>query len=313
MLHPALDPALLFYRFEDWLSRQEHCRARFDALVLHKRTCSEYRLEFAMSDSLRSLVFQHFPYEVEKRPVPEARDLRVVITRILEMASTVAPQQMWQVTLKPKGVTGQHIWLEEVKAAWTQLLGWLCAHRMTDGSSSLIATWDNEELHKHGPQMLLEIIKDRDQGKTEHFELPLIWDEDSWFAKLATLDLWDIGNLHRSVEVHFKACPSYRQLSGVREKPMPFELSKTFKRELAEYCATDVDLQRAFIDALTKLAYRLPDPSLGDEVIQSRRRRGERRFRISCPKHPPFRAHYRIVDKVIVLESFGPHRLDGID
>jgi len=313
MLLSALDPALLFYRFEDWLSRQVHCRNRFDAMALHKRICSKFDLKTAISDQMTALVFEHFPYEAEKRQIPEARDLRLVIDRLLQMSHPVMQRSSCKAVLKPEGVVAQHIRLEEIVNAWNEILGWLCTQGMTGEFCPQIATWDNVELHRHAARVILAIAEDEVQGEMSSFELPLVWDEDSWFAQLATLDLWDISNLDRSVEVHFKACPFYRQLSGVKEKPTPFRLSPAFEKELAKHCATDKALQRAFIEALTKLVHRIPDPSLGDEVIQSRRRGGERRFRITCAGHPPLRGHYHFAGGTIILDRFGPHRIDGID
>ena len=312
MLLSALDPALLFYKPEDWSARESHCRYRFDALVLHRRICSEYRLRVAISNQMVALVWQHFPYGVDKR-CPEARDLRIVIDQILQMVHCVdTPRSPLRIVLKPVGVVGQYLRLNEVKDAWNAILAGLGTRQTADEFRPQIATWGSEQLTKDTPYLMLE-ISDRVHDEVTSRKLPLVWDEDSWFAQLETLELWDIDNLSQCVEIHFRANPSFAQLPGVRAEPMPFGLSPAFKRELAGYCAADKDLQRAFIEALAKLVHRILDPGLGDEVIQSRRRGGERRFRITCAGHPPFRAHYRIADGVILLNRFGPHKIDGID
>ncbi|MBN1593120.1 MAG: hypothetical protein JW941_07750 [Candidatus Coatesbacteria bacterium] len=211
--------------------------------------------------------------------------------------------------LRPDDVIGQHIEIDEVISAWDDLLACLEMHFIEDDMRIQIATWKSEESPKDASHVSLKLIDDQ-SGESLDFEVPLVWDENSWFVQLERLGLWDIDDLRGIARVHFRSNPSFAQLPGVLDEPMKLAMLPAFRRALDRSSTGDRRLQRGFIDALTKLLYRVPDPELGDETIRSRQ--GERRFRISYPGRT-VRAHYIIKQGEITLTSFSAeHRADRI-
>ena len=306
----ALDPSLLIYKFSDWQQRRDHCFARFESLNFHMGMIHKYFQKIGMSQDFMAAVIESFPWCENYGSFAELRDLRLIILQDLQKAEFCDDSLNSHGRIEPRGIVCQHVECQVTMEYWISML---CCFLSRREYPLQIATWNNASLHGHSGPILLYCDGIPEPGQSHSYSLPLVWDEETWFAELEKLDLWDIDNLHLCIEVHFRANPSYNHMSGVLAKPTPFKLSATFKRELAKHSATDKALQRAFIEALTRLVHRIPDPSLGVEVIQSRRRANERRFRITCSGHPPLRVHYHVVDGTIILDRFGPHRIDGID
>lgn len=58
-----------------------------------------------------------------------------------------------------------------------------------------------------------------------------------------------------------------QQYHNVLEKPLEFEYTEKFLKSVIKYCAT-MPLKKQFIDALTKVIYRIPSSGLGDVQIK---------------------------------------------
>ncbi|MGB9721513.1 MAG: hypothetical protein ACPL28_08560 [bacterium] len=117
-------------------------------------------------------------------------------------------------------------------------------------------------------------------------------------------DLWP--DLRKCVEIYFKISPSMQQYHNVLKDPLDFEYSEGFLKEVVRYCTTN-DLKRRFIDALTKVIYKIPGAGLGDVKIKEM---GDLyHFYVSFS----FRVYYRKKDNKIFLEKFIPHKKKGFE
>jgi hypothetical protein len=291
MLLSAIDPALLIYQYNDWLSRQPHCFKRFAALTLHRRMIREYGQKMAIS-----MLAQHFPWNENYRTIAELRDLRQFILEELQRAYYIDKELAGKADLKPAGITCLYVEKQEVVEAWIELLFSCVDEAILSEFDTQIATWEMEHLKEHSAALIL-MIHDID---TQIHELPIVWDEDSWIKQLATQDWWP--DLRRCVELYFKSNSAMKDHPKVREQPLPFESTEAFGKSIDRYC-TDVHLRRSFIEALTKRVYGVLDASLGDEALGK-----IRRFRVT----DFWRVHYRVKAGRIVLEEFGPHSIGGV-
>jgi hypothetical protein len=162
-----------------------------------------------------------------------------------------------------------------------------------------IATWETPAVHQYDSVSIT--ISDPKSATDIQFDLPLVWDDDSWAVQLVKHDWWP--DLQRCVELEFKSNPAIRSHSMVRKEPMSFKSSKRFRDSLDRFCS-DKHLQRSLVEALTKKVYGIHDVGLGDERL------GDiRRFRVT----DFWRVHYRMEDDRLVLLEFGPHDIGRID
>jgi len=117
-------------------------------------------------------------------------------------------------------------------------------------------------------------------------------------------ELWP--DLKKCVEIYFKISPSMQQYHNVLKKPLDFEYSENFLKAVERYCTTN-ELKRQFIDALTKVVYKIPSSGLQDVKIKEM---GDLyHFYVSFS----FRAYYRKKDDLIILEKFIPHKKKGFE
>ncbi len=113
-------------------------------------------------------------------------------------------------------------------------------------------------------------------------------------------------DLKKCVELYFKISPAMQQYHNVLEKPLEFEYTEKFLKSVTKYCTT-MPLKRQFIDALTKVVYKIPSSGLGD--VQIKEMDDLYHFYVSFS----FRAYYRKRDNKIILEKFIPHKKKGFE
>ena len=301
MLLSALDPALLVYRYEHWLSREPHCFRRFEALTLHRREIRKYDLKFVMCYRFAALIQQFFPWNGNCRSIGELRDLRQFMLIELQKAHYVEPKTAQGASLRPEGVLCDYIEDPEVIETWNELLCGCVDQAVLAEFDPQIATWETLSLCQHSSPMTLSIQESETAGYARQFSLPLVWDDDSWAARLATQDWWP--DLQRCVEVHFRANAAIRNHSEIRETPFPFECSPAFMRSLERFCR-EKGLRRSLVQAVTKLVYGIRDLGLGFEPFGD-----VYRFRVT----DYWRVHCRKLEDRFVLEEFGPHDIGGAD
>ncbi len=117
-------------------------------------------------------------------------------------------------------------------------------------------------------------------------------------------ELWP--DLKKCVEIYFKIFPAMQQYHNVLKDPMEFEYSDKFLKEVTKYCITN-EQKRRFIDALTKVVYKIPSAGLGDVKIKEM---GDLyHFYVSFL----FRVYYRKIENKIVLEKFISHKKKGFE
>jgi len=117
-------------------------------------------------------------------------------------------------------------------------------------------------------------------------------------------ELWP--DLKKCVEIYFKISPAMQQYHNVLKEPLDFEYSENFLKAVERYCTTN-ELKRQFIDALTKVVYRIPSSGLQDVKIKEM---GDLyHFYVSFS----FRVYYRKKDDHIVLEKFIVHKKKGFE
>lgn len=113
-------------------------------------------------------------------------------------------------------------------------------------------------------------------------------------------------DLKKCVEIYFNISPSMQQYHNILKDPLDFEYSESFLKEVVRYCTSN-DLKRQFIDALTKVIYKIPGAGLGDVKIKEM---GDLyHFYVSFL----FRVYYRKKDNKIFLEKFIPHKKKGFE
>lgn len=117
-------------------------------------------------------------------------------------------------------------------------------------------------------------------------------------------ELWP--DLKKCVELYYKISPSMQKYHKVLKNPLDFEYSENFLKEVVRYCTTN-ELKRRFIDALTKVVYKISGPGLGDVKIKEMD--DLYHFYVSFS----FRVYYRKKDNIIFLEKFLPHKKKGYE
>jgi len=108
-------------------------------------------------------------------------------------------------------------------------------------------------------------------------------------------------NLKRCVEFYFENNPEMKRYHGHEIEPLKFDYSGKFIKSLNKYCKTTI-LRTQFIDALTKIVYRIPAGGLCDTPIKERT--GLWHFYVSNF----WRVFYRKKTKCILLEEICPHQ-----
>ncbi len=295
MLISVFDPALLFYRLSDWQHEEEHCFHRFEALAVHSQIMQEYGQRMAMSDDLESLIYSSFPWDAASQGIGKLRDLRNFMLQDMQTAKCIVDTMVFAaVELEPVAVLCEHVEESEVIDAWKELL---CSCVATaDSRESVIATWGTPavcecksvNLTIHGP----------DSGPDNQYDIPLVWDDDSWATQLVEQDWWP--DLQKCVELKFKT--RYITHPMAKGRPVPFECSNKFLRSLNQI-HDDKQLQSSLIEAITKAVYGIHDKGLGykeiGEIIRFRRTKSQR-------------VHGRMENGKLILEKFEGHRIDGI-
>lgn len=116
--------------------------------------------------------------------------------------------------------------------------------------------------------------------------------------QLTAYDFWP--DLKRCVAIYFNTHLGMKQYQLVKTEPIKFVYTDKFKKSLVESCTTDA-MKFQFIDALTKLIYKIPSSGLHDQPIKEKK--DLRRFYVSYS----WRVYYRRKKDHIVLEEFYPH------
>jgi hypothetical protein len=297
MLLSALDPTLLFYKLEDWQARKTHCFDRFRALVLHFRVTREYGQQIAMTGNLEGLIYQFFPWNADFKNISELRDLRNFVLNDIQRVRRIDAKVAGDIDLRPTGIVCKYVEDPGVIAAWEELLHG-CIDEISAGFDPQIATWDTLAVRQCDSMSLT--IRDSEEEIDVQYDLPLVWDRDSWATQLVKQDWWP--DLQRCVELEFRTNPGIRYHSMVREQAIAFKCSKRFLDSLKRSC-NSIHLQHSLIEALTKKVYGIRNAGLGDEQIGN-----IGRFRVT----DFWRVHYRVEGGQIVLLEFGPHDMDGI-
>lgn len=300
MLLSAFDPALLVYNYEHWRDRETHCLVRFEALLLHRGMLKKYEQKMAMSDTFAALIQELFPWNTNYYNIEELRDLRQFFFEDLQKAKYIKTNLTEEETLQPTGILCQYIEAPELIGAWQELLHSLMDDVILAEFDPQIATWETDNLRRYESPMTLVLHDSENETGFRTYQLPLVWDVDSWASQLVTQEWWP--DLQRCVELHFIANPGMRQNPQAREQPIPFEATNAFWRSVNHYCQS-AQLHRSLIHALTKRVYGMLDASLGDEPF-----RNMHRFRVT----DFWRVHYRKGKNLIVLEEFGPHSMGGV-
>jgi len=128
--------------------------------------------------------------------------------------------------------------------------------------------------------------------------------EDEPEQEIHPSDAWP--DLKKCVELYYKISPAMQQYHNVFEKPFEFKYTEKFLKAVTKYCITET-LKRQFIDALTKVVYKIPGSGLGDVHIKEM---GDLyHFYVSFS----FRVYYRKKENRIILEQFLPHKKKGFE
>ena len=121
---------------------------------------------------------------------------------------------------------------------------------------------------------------------------------DSEQPPLTTHDCWP--NLEQCVTTYYNTHPGMKEHQKINYEPITFKYTDKFMKSLVESCKTDA-MKLQFIDALTKLVYKIPSPGLHDQPIKEKKDLW--RFYVSYS----WRVYYRREKDQIVLEEFYRH------
>lgn len=247
-----------------------------------------------MSYELASFIYKYFPWNAQFSAISELRDLRLFVLEELQRAQYIDIQTLGETTLEPPGIVCQLVDAPEAIDAWMELL---CDRAEVYPH---IATWNSPLLSENKINKILAIVENYESEVESRYRLPLVWDEDSWAALLATQDPWP--DLQKCVELYFQTNPALKNYPGAREQPIAFDCTPAFWKSVERYCK-EKRLRRALVQALTKKIYGILDASLGDESIGK-----IRRFRVT----DFWRVHYYDRGDKLLLDEFGPHDIGGI-
>ena len=291
MLLAALDPALLIYQQEHWEENQPHWLRRVHTLALHRRVARKHNYRIGVSQEFVAMVYESFPWSPAFRNIKALQDLRQFILHDLTNAYYVNGLVTEQLSLLPDDLTGAYVESPEVLNAWKALLHGCVEDEMTSISDVHIATWETPTLSESAQSVTLTTHHDT---KSEVHHIPLVWDENSWTARLACLDAWP--DLRRCVDVYFLTNSGMQKYPGIRNAPMPFVCTDGFWKTVDDFCQPQMRL--ALVKAIAKKVYGILDTSLGDEAFGP-----IRRFRVT----KFWRIHYRDLGQKLVLDEFGEH------
>lgn len=301
----VVDPALFYYKYEDWLNKAWHCYERFEALVLHHNFMREYGQVVAMSDDYLATIFEVFPWQEDYAHIGELRDLRQFILEDLQrIAKRIEPCAEYTLKVEPEGLVCNYVHSSDMVEIWKYLICGCVKLPSFDNLKPQVATWSCHDACDRVSEIQLKMESPTSPSDCDVLTLPLVWDEDSWIVQLATLDWWP--NVERCVELYVRANPSMRHYYSAGQAPTPVKCTPSFMRSVESHCS-DVALRRALIESLSKKMFGVTDAGLGDESV--RRLPGMRRFRVT----DYWRVHYRRDAGHIVLEEFGPHGIGGVD
>jgi hypothetical protein len=255
-----------------------------------------------MTSDFEALIYNHFPFGEEYRYISELKDFRNLLFQMLTRSPLhrEAAETLVEVTLEPEEVVCEEIESAEVIEAWKELFC-CCLSKAPATHDTLVATWSSQSLQEYSGSTIGVECDPLEGADTQEYNLPLVWDEDSWATQLVTQQWWP--DLQRCVESYFRANPALRNYDGVRDQPIPLRCTREFLKSIEQFCGQE-HLRRALVEALTKRVYGILDSGLGDEQFQDKRRFRVTRF---------WRVHYHWGDNEIVLEEFGPHSIGGAD
>ena len=292
MLLTALDPALLIYERKHWLSKCSHFFDRIRTLALHRAALINGGQKIAVTNDFAASVYQSFPWHGAHKTVAELRDLRQFVLEDLSKGHYFEKTgSADDVLLCPANVTCAYMGDPTIVNAWKELL---CSCTKDEANSGLhvqVATWESENLHESSQSLVVSVSYD---SKVCDYELPLVWDQESWTLQLCSQDYWP--DLQKCVEFYFKANVGMQVYAAVLDKPIPFECTEGFWKSVDDLCQPN--RRRLLVKAIAKKVYGVLDAKLGDERLGD-----VRRFRVT----DFWRVHYRLMGNRIVLEEFGSH------
>ena len=293
MLLAILDPDLLLYDRDDWLTGQQHVARRMRILVMHQGFILRHGFSIAMSPEMQYLLYDRFPYDPTSKSIPELRDFRqFVFERLPKLMHHVAKtKDSAQITIRPVDSICRRANDSEVVNAFKELVCSGVEAELDASWDPQVATWIPEEDSNFVHALTVNV-----QGTAEQeiYHVPLVWDEASWARCLESQDFWP--DLEKCVEIYFETNPGMRNYAQAREQPIPFAFTENFWRSVERYC--DPSMRRVLIKAMTKKVYGILDAHLHDEPLGDLRR-----FRVTLY----WRVHYRQSSDSIVFEEFGPH------
>ena len=292
VLLSALDPALLVYQRQHWQTGQQHFVSRIRALALHRATIRKHNQLIAMSNNVRALVYQCFPWNHEYKTIGELRDLRqFVLEELIRVHDVTETKKADCVSLQPRNLTCRYVENVSVLAAWKDLLC-ACVEEAANSKFDVqVATWETPVLLENSQSLVVSVSSN---AVAEDHNLPLVWDENSWAKQLYREDSWP--DLQRCVEYYFSADFEMQRYPRVTVNPIPFEWTDSFWKSVEDLCQPQ--MRRLLVKAIAKRVYGILDSSLGDERLGPIRRFRVTRF---------WRVHYRQLTNRIVLEEFGEH------
>lgn len=295
MLLTCIDPALLLYRKDHWQTGQAHSFSRIRALSLHRKHIRKFNQQLAISDSIRAIVYECFPWNASYKSIPELHDFRQFVLDDLGRAQSVeGPTRAIDVQLHPNTLTCMHLDSPAAVDCWKEFLGNCIAERAISAIDFQIATWPQpvEQAGTKEPTLTITC-----HSRKETCSLPIVYDEESWLASwarhLVFEDQWP--DLQICVKLYYQSDSAMQRYGEARE-PIQFECTTGFLKSVENRCQPRI--RPLLVKAIAKKIYGIFDSGLRDEPFES-----VRRFRVDNF----WRVHYREHGDKIVLEEFGPH------
>ena len=283
----AIDPSLLIYEPASGGKSFENWDTRIEALVFHKRMIRAFSHRVVMTDELVAKLWRVFPWAPEYKSIAEFRDLRQFLSDLAQRQQSIWSVGSDSLVIEPAGVTCEGLEDEEVRTLWLDLLGscWL-------GDVDIqVATYIGSSTQKAPEAISVAFAGEPSLGECT---IPLVWNEESWFRQVSSLDHWpDLGNC---VAVCFRRHTSLHEYAGYRKDPMPFKCTAKFDKSIERI--TDPKLRLAVVEAVMKKVHGVLDSGLSDEKFGN-----ARRLRVSLF----WRINYDVADGTLVFDEFGEH------
>jgi hypothetical protein len=283
-MRTVVNVALLVYSEDEWERQTRSALERLAALVMHREMARRHGARVLFSANLLDLLLASFPWRVG---FPGLRDVHQMLLEVAQRAEWVEPADRIDETEPPAGLG-----LDHVPAGVICEMVSILVHESREADLPFVLSWEHPDSRPTAD------VRDLD-GNLRAF--PVVLTRIGWAGVCAPEATWP--DLELAVEDYYLRHDGLASRSCPSGYPLPFRATTGFQ-ESVDAVACPTGLLAEMVKAVSKRVYGVLDRALGDEMIE-----GTSRFRVTRF----YRIHYHFDGRLLVLDRFGPHRMDGID